>query len=75
VSSPVTKAAGLLSFRNLFLNTLSPAIVLKSPNSSVKRTPLLREDVGRTASDPAEIEEEIHALCDALLASEGRLGP
>ena len=23
----------------------------------------------------AEIDEEIHALCDALVASEGRLGP
>jgi hypothetical protein len=65
----------LLSFRNLFLNTLSPAIVGKRPNSSVKRTPLLREDAGRTVLDPAEIEEEIHALCDVLLASEGRLGP
>jgi hypothetical protein len=25
-------------------------------------------------SDPAEIDEEIHALCEALIASEGRLG-
>ena len=38
-------------------------------------TALLREEVGRTVSDPAEIDEEIHALCDALVASEGRLGP
>jgi RNA polymerase sigma factor (sigma-70 family) len=38
-------------------------------------TALLREEVGRTVSDPAEIDEEIHALCDALIASEGRLGP
>jgi RNA polymerase sigma factor (sigma-70 family) len=36
---------------------------------------LLREQVGRTVSDPAEIEEEIHALCGALIASEGRLAP
>jgi hypothetical protein len=35
----------------------------------------LREEVGRTVSDPTEIDEEIHALCDALVASEGRLGP
>jgi hypothetical protein len=35
---------------------------------------LLREEVGRTVSDPAEIDEEIHALCEALIASEGRLG-
>jgi hypothetical protein len=38
-------------------------------------TALLREEVGRTASDPAEIDEENHALCEALMASEGRLGP
>ena len=38
-------------------------------------TALLREEVGRTVSDPAEVDEEIHALCEALIASEGRLGP
>ncbi len=38
-------------------------------------TALLREEVGRTVSDPAEIDKEIHALCEALIASEGRLGP
>ncbi len=38
-------------------------------------TALLREEVGRTVVDPTEIDEEIHALCDALVASEGRLGP
>ena len=31
-------------------------------------TALLREEVGRTVSDPAEIDEEIHALCEALIA-------
>jgi RNA polymerase sigma-70 factor (ECF subfamily) len=35
---------------------------------------LMREEVGRTVSDPAEIDEEIHALCEALIASEGRSG-
>jgi hypothetical protein len=39
------------------------------------RTALLREEVGRTVSGPADIDEEIHALCKALIASEGRLGP
>jgi RNA polymerase sigma factor (sigma-70 family) len=38
-------------------------------------TALLREEVARTVSDPAEIDEEIHSLCEALVASEGRLGP
>jgi RNA polymerase sigma-70 factor (ECF subfamily) len=38
-------------------------------------TALLREEVGRTVSEPAEIDEEIHALCEALIESEGRLAP
>jgi len=38
-------------------------------------TALLREEVSRTVSDPAELDEEIHALCEALIASEGRLAP
>ena len=37
-------------------------------------TALLREEVGRTVCDPAEIDGEIHALCQALVASEGWLG-
>jgi RNA polymerase sigma factor (sigma-70 family) len=36
---------------------------------------ILREEVGRTVSDPASIDEEIRALCEALRASGGRLGP
>ena len=36
---------------------------------------LLREEVGRTVSDPGEIDGEIHALCEALVATEGRLNP
>ena len=53
----------LLSFRNLFLNTLSAAIVGKRSNSSVKRTPQLREEVDRTVSGPVEID----APCDTLV--------
>ncbi len=36
---------------------------------------ILRQEIGRTVSDPAEIDGEIHALCDALIAAEGRLIP
>ncbi len=36
-------------------------------------TALLREEVARTVSDSAEIDSEIHALCDALIAAEGRI--
>jgi len=35
----------------------------------------LREEVARTVSDPAEIDEEIRALCAALVAAEGWLQP
>ena len=38
-------------------------------------TALLREEVGRTVSDPTEVDEEVHALCEALVSSEGRLDP
>jgi RNA polymerase sigma factor (sigma-70 family) len=34
---------------------------------------ILRQEIGRTVSDPADIDQEIHALCDALAAAEGRL--
>jgi hypothetical protein len=33
----------------------------------------LRQEIGRTVSDPTEIDEEIHSLCDALALTEGRL--
>jgi hypothetical protein len=36
---------------------------------------VVREEVSRTVSDPAEVEGEIRALCDALIAAEGRLKP
>jgi RNA polymerase sigma-70 factor (ECF subfamily) len=36
-------------------------------------TILLREEVGRPVSDAGEIDEEIHGLCEALLATEGQL--
>jgi len=36
---------------------------------------ILREEVGRTVSDPAEVDGEIHALCDALIAAGGRFVP
>ena len=36
---------------------------------------VVREEVARTVSNPAEIEGEIRALCDALIAAEGRLMP
>ena len=34
---------------------------------------ILRETIANTVSDPAEIEEEVHALCAALAVAEGRI--
>ena len=36
---------------------------------------LVREEVARTVADPDEVEGELRALCDALVAAEGHLGP
>jgi RNA polymerase sigma-70 factor (ECF subfamily) len=38
-------------------------------------TSFLREEVASTVSDPREVDDEIRALCEALVASEGRLNP
>jgi RNA polymerase sigma factor (sigma-70 family) len=38
-----------------------------------RHSEILREEVARTVSDPAAVDEEIHALCDALIASDGQL--
>jgi RNA polymerase sigma factor (sigma-70 family) len=35
---------------------------------------ILREEVARTVTDARSIDDEIHSLCEALIASEGRLG-
>ena len=34
---------------------------------------ILRETIASTVSDPAEIEEEVHALCAALAVAQGRI--
>jgi DNA-directed RNA polymerase specialized sigma24 family protein len=36
---------------------------------------ILREAVAQTVTDPREIDDEIRSLCEALIASEGRLRP
>jgi RNA polymerase sigma factor, sigma-70 family len=36
---------------------------------------ILREEVTRTVIDPQAVDDEIHSLCEALIAAEGRLGP
>ncbi|HEY0790914.1 MAG TPA: sigma-70 family RNA polymerase sigma factor [Chthoniobacterales bacterium] len=34
---------------------------------------ILRQEIGRTVTDPADIEDEVHVLCEALIAAEGRV--
>jgi hypothetical protein len=34
---------------------------------------LLREEVERTVMDPAEVEAELHGLCEALVQAEGQV--
>lgn len=36
-------------------------------------TALLREEVRKTVSDPSDVDDEIHALCSALVTAAGRL--
>jgi RNA polymerase sigma-70 factor (ECF subfamily) len=36
---------------------------------------VVREEVAQTVSNPAEIKGEVRALCDALIAAEGRVKP
>jgi RNA polymerase sigma-70 factor (ECF subfamily) len=38
-------------------------------------TSLVREEIGRTVEDIADIDGEIHALCEAIIAAEGRIRP
>jgi RNA polymerase sigma factor (sigma-70 family) len=38
-------------------------------------TSLVREEITRTVSDAADIDGEIHELCEALIAAEGRIKP
>lgn len=38
-------------------------------------TTLVREEISRTVSDSAEVDSEIHQLCEALVAAEGRIIP
>jgi hypothetical protein len=38
-------------------------------------TALVREEIGRMVSDPAEVDAEIHELCEALVVAEGWIVP
>ena len=38
-------------------------------------TPLVREEITRTVSNDADVDAEIHELCEALIAAEGWIMP
>jgi DNA-directed RNA polymerase specialized sigma24 family protein len=38
-------------------------------------TAFVREEIGRTISDSADVDAELHELCEALIAAEGRIMP
>jgi hypothetical protein len=38
-------------------------------------TALVREEISRTVSDPFDVDEEIHQLCEALIAAQGWIMP
>jgi RNA polymerase sigma factor (sigma-70 family) len=38
-------------------------------------TAFVREEISRTVSDPADVDAEIHQLCEALIAAEGWIMP
>ena len=40
-----------------------------------KYTALVREEIGRTVSNSADVEAEIHQLCEALIAAQGWIMP
>ena len=38
-------------------------------------TAFVREEISRTISDSADVDAELHELCEALIAAEGRIMP
>ena len=38
-------------------------------------TAFIREEISRTISDSADVDAELHELCEALIAAEGRILP
>jgi DNA-directed RNA polymerase specialized sigma24 family protein len=50
---------------------------LKVSVGSVRKqyTAFVREEIGRTISDSADVDAELHELCEVLIATEGRIMP
>jgi hypothetical protein len=63
-------AEGAASF-----HTTRWTIVMRAAQSQAQVGLSALAELCRLYSDPAEVDDEIHALCEVLIASEGRLGP
>ena len=50
-----------------------PAVTTNIHRLRERHRELVREEVERTVLDPAEIEAELHGLCEALVQAEGRV--
>ena len=50
-----------------------PAVTTNIHRLRQRHRELVREEVERTVLDPAEIEAELHGLCEALVQAEGRV--
>jgi hypothetical protein len=46
------------------------AILVAAQNFASDEAAILRQEIGCIVSDPADIDQEFHALCDALVAAE-----
>jgi hypothetical protein len=57
------------------LNVSVPAIKTLIHRLRKRNTAIVREEILRTISDPADVEAESHELCQALIAAEGQIQP
>jgi RNA polymerase sigma-70 factor (ECF subfamily) len=57
------------------LNLSVPAVKTLIHRLRKRNTAIVREEIMRTVSDPADIEAESRELCAALIAAEGRIQP
>jgi hypothetical protein len=57
------------------LNVSVPAVKTLIHRLRKRNTAIVREEILRTISDPADVEAESHELCQALIAAEGQIQP
>jgi transposase len=57
------------------LNVSVPAIKTLIHRLRKRNTAIVREEILRTISDPADVEAESRELCQALIAAEGQIQP